>query len=279
MAFIPSFESPENISETDMWFLFHEQKLLIKGSDPKHAIIRTPDLQVFNLDPVQQQYLGQWNGTSCYAAELSVPKRIPDLKWIGIREVFTLFEKDMIQVAGIANQLVHWNKKHRYCGNCGKRTEDKNDERAKICPACGSIYYPRLSPAMIVAVTKDKRILLAHSKRFPGRFYSTLAGFVEPGETLEECVKREVREEVGIFVRNIRYFGSQPWPYPDSLMIAFTAEYAGGDIHIDNTEIADAAWFSADNLPAIPPRISIARQLIDWFSLEWCGNEKQIRDE
>ncbi|MFH1481427.1 MAG: NAD(+) diphosphatase, partial [Pseudomonadota bacterium] len=126
--------------------------------------------------------------------------------------------------------------------------------------------YPRLSPAIIVAVLKNDQILLAHSQRFPGQFYSVLAGFVEPGETLEECVQREVHEEVGITVKNIRYFGSQPWPFPDSLMIAFTAEYAGGEIRIDKSELTDAGWFSADHLPAVPSRISIARQLIDWFS-------------
>jgi NAD+ diphosphatase len=139
------------------------------------------------------------------------------------------------------------------------------DERAKICPKCGLVAYPRLSPAVIVAVLRDNCILLAHSHRFPAKFYSVLAGFVEPGETLEECVEREVYEEVGIRVRAIRYFGSQPWPFPDSLMIAFTANYAGGEIRIDHSEIADANWFSANDLPHIPPKISIARQLIDWF--------------
>jgi NAD+ diphosphatase len=134
-----------------------------------------------------------------------------------------------------------------------------------MCPQCGLINYPRLSPAVIVAVLKNNKILLGRNKRFKLPFYSVLAGFVEPGETLEQCVKREIHEEVGITVKNIRYFGSQPWPFPDSLMIAFTADYAGGDIHLDGSEIIDAAWFGKDNLPQIPPRISIARQLIEWF--------------
>ena len=122
---------------------------------------------------------------------------------------------------------------------------------------------------MVLDIVRCRRlgfhILLARSPRFPGKFYSVLAGFVEPGETLEECVKREIFEEVGIAVKNIRYFGSQPWPFPDSLMVAFTAEYADGEIQVDNTEIADADWFPSDRLPKIPPRISIARRLIDWF--------------
>jgi NAD+ diphosphatase len=160
---------------------------------------------------------------------------------------------------------VNWNQTHRYCGRCGKLTEDKTDERAKTCPECGMINYPRLSPAIIVAVLKNDRILLGRNKRFRLPFYSVLAGFVEPGETLEECVSREIREEVSITVKNIRYFGSQPWPFPDSLMIAFIADYAGGEISTDGSEIIDAAWFAKDNLPKIPPKISIARQLIDWF--------------
>jgi NAD+ diphosphatase len=127
------------------------------------------------------------------------------------------------------------------------------------------VNYPRLSPAIIVAVIKDNQILLASAKRFPVKFYSVLAGFVELGETLEECVKREVLEEVGVNVKNICYFGSQPWPFPDSLMIAFTAEHDSGEIKINSGEIEEAGWFSADSLPQIPPKISIAHHLINWF--------------
>jgi NAD+ diphosphatase len=143
--------------------------------------------------------------------------------------------------------------------------EDKTDERAKTCPACGLNSYPRLSPAVIVAVVKDDKLLLATSPRFRSSFWSVLAGFVEPGETLEDCVVREVEEEVGITVRNVRYFGSQPWPFPDSLMLGFTAEYAKGEIKTDGMEIVEADWFGADNLPNVPPSVSIARRLIDWF--------------
>jgi NAD+ diphosphatase len=166
---------------------------------------------------------------------------------------------------------VHWHRNHRFCGRCGSPTQDHPEDRAKICPSCGLINHPRVSPAIIVAVVKDRQLLLAHSTRFQAKFYSVLAGFVEPGETLEDCVHREVFEEVGVRVRNIRYFGSQPWPFPDSLMVAFTAEYAGGEIRVDSVEIADAGWFSAGGLPAIPPRISIARKLIDWFVTAYGG--------
>ena len=182
-----------------------------------------------------------------------------------MRALFGLLDENLIWVAGRANQLVDWRRIHRYCGRCGHATEDKPDERARICPRCGLINYPRLSPAIIVAVVKGDRILLARNKRFRRPFYSVLAGFVEPGETLEECVAREVGEEVGISLANIRYFGSQPWPFPNSLMVGFVAEHAGGEIAVDNRELTDARWFSAGNLPPIPPRISIARRLIDWF--------------
>jgi len=125
--------------------------------------------------------------------------------------------------------------------------------------------FPRISPAIIVAVLKGKEILLARAHRFPPRLYSVIAGFVEPGETLEECVRREVKEEVGIEVENICYFGSQSWPFPNSLMVAFTADYANGKITIDETETIDAGWFTAHNLPPIPDKVSISRRLIDWF--------------
>lgn len=141
-------------------------------------------------------------------------------------------------------------------------------ERAKECPDCGLLSYPRISPAIIVLVMKEDRLLLARAHRHPPGFYSVLAGFVEPGENLEEAVAREIREEVGIEVEDICYFGSQPWPFPDSLMIAFTCRYSSGDITLEEDELQDAGWFSPSDLPPIPPKISIARQLIDWFVAE-----------
>jgi NAD+ diphosphatase len=122
-----------------------------------------------------------------------------------------------------------------------------------------------MTPAVIVAVVSQQRILLARAGRYPGRMFSVIAGYVEPGETLEQCVRREVREEVGIAIEDIRYFGSQPWPFTGSLMVAFTAAHAGGEIAVDNREIVEAGWFTAADLPEIPGKISIARRLIDWY--------------
>jgi NAD+ diphosphatase len=176
-------------------------------------------------------------------------------------------------VAGRAVQLIDWARTHRYCGRCGEVTQAQPHERAMKCPACGLLAFPRLAPAMITLVTKgvpgpDQQALLARGVQFRGPMYSCLAGFVEPGESLEGAVAREVQEEVGLEVGNIRYQGSQPWPFPHSLMVGFRADWTGGEISIDPDEIVDAQWFTRDALPAIPPHISIARKLIDAWVAE-----------
>jgi NAD+ diphosphatase len=166
-------------------------------------------------------------------------------------------------VAGRAVQLVEWARTHQFCGRCATPTDIQPNERAMKCPACGLLAFPRLAPAMITLVTRGDEALLAQGVQFRGPMYSCLAGFVEPGESLEDAVVREVREEVGVEVGNVRYWGSQPWPFPHSLMVGFTAEWVSGEIVCDPTEIVDAQWFTRDALPNIPPRISIARKLID----------------
>ena len=267
MTFVTDSKSPAEAPENALWFLIHDNRMLIKEEQDDYLIPQSSDMKKLNIAPTKKEFFGFLDGQPCYVAELGDGPQISGaFSMVGLRALFSHFGEDVIRAAGMASQLVRWGQNHRYCGKCGERTENKRDERAKICPQCGLINYPRLSPAIIVAVLKDHQILLANSKRFPVKYFSVLAGFVEPGETLEECVKREVLEEVGITVKNIRYFGSQPWPFPDSLMVAFTAEYAAGEIKIDSSEIADAGWFSAKQLPLIPPKISIARQLIDWFS-------------
>ena len=266
MQFFPDFKSPGSEPPQTLWFVYQDQKLIVKLNNDGVLIPSAADLQQAKLEPIRKQYLGVLDNRPCFAAELPLEVGIPG-GWIsrGLRELFGLLEDEFIWVAGRANQLVDWYQSHLFCGRCGNPTEDKIDERAKICHQCGLINYPRLSPAIIVAVRKGNQLLLAHNKRFRSGYYSVLAGFVEPGETLEDCVGREVYEEVNIKVKNIRYFGSQPWPFPNSLMVAFTAEYAGGRIKVNRDEIIDAAWFHADKLPSIPPKITIARDLIDWF--------------
>lgn len=268
MPFIPAFKPLSADFSRALWFVFYEDRLLIKANEGTDLIPRSQDLTKYGISPIYKQYLGSLNGLPCYAAELTCNQtEVDNFAFKGLRELFfSQLEEELIWIAGRANQLVDWNRSHRYCGRCGHPTKDEHDERAKICAHCGLYNYPRLSPAVIVAVCKDNRILLANNRRFKSGYYSVLAGFVEPGENLEECVAREIKEEVGITIKNIRYFASQPWPFPNSLMVAFLADYAGGEIIPDPSEIRDAGWFTAAKLPAIPPKITIARQLIDWFA-------------
>ena len=267
MPFTPNFIPPSKESEEALWFVYHQDRLLIKTGTNGYLVPRLQDLEEFKPSLIRKQFLGSLNEIACYAAELSNDNTVSDkfaLK--GLRELFFgQLEEELIWIAGQANQLLDWNRSHQFCGKCGQPTEDGQDERAKVCPHCRLVNYPRVSPAVIVVVTREDQILLGTNIRFKSGYYSVLAGFVEPGENLEECVAREIKEEVGISVNNIRYFASQPWPFPNSLMVAFLADYAGGEIKIDPTEIKEAGWFTADNLPSIPPRITIARQLIDWF--------------
>ncbi len=266
MHFIPAVMPPAKESEQSWWFLFREYKLLIKQENGAVSIPFLSRTDIKNLNPVRTQYLGKLNGNPCYSGELSdLAEPPPGMAFRGLRELFESFEPEQFKLAGRAFQIVDWDRTHQFCSRCGAPVETKNDERAKICLGCGFLSFPRLSPAIIVAVLKGSQILLAHNNRFPNGFYSVLAGFVEPGETFEECVKREVQEEVGIGVKNIRYFGSQSWPFPNSLMVGFIADYDRGEITIDGDEIQDAGWFKANNLPRIPGKISIARRLIDWF--------------
>ncbi|CAB1058543.1 NADH pyrophosphatase (EC, decaps 5'-NAD modified RNA [Olavius sp. associated proteobacterium Delta 1] len=266
MPFKPAFKFPATPSARALWFVFQRDRLLLKENEKGRRVPCTEDLAQIKLAPIRSQYLGTLDDRACYAAELPVENQVMNgFQLKGLRETFGQLEEELIWIAGRANQLVDWSRNHQFCGHCGLPTEDKSQERAKFCPACGLVNYPRLSPAVIMAVVKGDRLLLASNKRFKSGFYSVLAGFVEPGETLEECVAREIKEEVGISVKNIRYFGSQPWPFPNSLMVGFLADFAGGEIKADQSEIADAGWFAADNLPSIPPKITIARHLIDWF--------------
>lgn len=170
-------------------------------------------------------------------------------------------------LAGRGAMLVEWLRSHRFCGRCGAPTSrhERSSERALVCRSCDASWYPRLAPAVIALITHADRVLLARHRGLPPGLYSTLAGFVEPGESLEEALAREIREEVGIDIRDIRYFGSQSWPFPHSLMVAFTAEAVSDTIVVDTNELEHADWYRADAMPRVAPRISIARALIDHF--------------
>ncbi|WP_372845971.1 NAD(+) diphosphatase [Pontiella sp.] len=207
----------------------------------------------------QSVYLGTLDGAPCFVARTDSREYC----FNEIRGLHSQISDELYSLIGYASQILTWRENHRFCSRCGAATAPSDTERAMVCPACGHMSYPRVSPSMIVAVTKGDELLMARSPRFPPGLYSVLAGFLEPGETLEQCVAREVREETGIEIANIRYFASQPWPFPHSIMIGFKADYAGGEIRIDPSEIEDAGWYAPATLPDIPGHSTIARWLID----------------
>ena len=222
-------------------------------------------LKEFGLSPTFSYEIGSLDGRRCWAAGLE-PDSEPPLGMV-FRDLRGLWEvgERFFAVAGRAKQIVEWERTHRFCGRDGAETVPGPTELSRECPRCGMLFYPRLSPAVIVLVSRGDEVLLARSPGFPPGMYSVLAGFVEPGESIEETIGREIREEVGIEVENLSYFGSQPWPFPNSLMIGFTADYAGGELRTDPAEIEDAGWYSAGELPPLPPKVSIARAMIDEF--------------
>jgi NAD+ diphosphatase len=202
---------------------------------------------------------------TCYAAARVASDFVapPESRFANLRSLFGVLTDDQVAIAGRALQLLEWDRTHRFCGACATPTVRETHERARRCPACGLSAYPRISPAMMCLVTRGKEILLARNVNFPAGRFSALAGFLEAGESVEDAVHREVREEVGIQVNDLRYVASQSWPFPNSLMIAFTAEYAGGELTPNGHEIAEAHWYDKTRLPQLPPKVSIARALIE----------------
>jgi NAD+ diphosphatase len=266
MIFVPAVRHPDSRQANGYWFVFQENRLLVRVEEAGASPPVYEELQSLGVQPLRTQYLGTLDGHDCYCAELAVEVDPPEgMRFEQLRGLWGSLPEELFWIAGRAFQIVDWDRNHQYCGRCGSRTREKEGERAKICPQCGHIAYPRISPAVIVAITRGRKILLARAHRFPQAMYSVIAGFVEAGESLEQCVRREITEEVGITVKNLRYFGSQSWPFPNSLMVGFTAEHDSGEIRIDPAEIVDARWFTADDLPRIPDKVSIARRLIDWF--------------
>jgi NAD+ diphosphatase len=216
-----------------------------------------------DLPVLGEEGIGQLDAAPVYLQVLEHPVQLPGCSWVPLRPLLTRIDAARFQMLSCASQIGTWLEQHRFCGSCGKPMQVLREERAMYCRDCDLRHFPRVSPSMIVLVTRGEELLLARSPRFAGGFYSTLAGFVEPGESLEDCVIREVQEEVGLQVGNLRYITSQGWPFPHSLMLGFHAEYQSGEIVLQEDEIEDARWFSADSLPLLPPQLSISRYLID----------------
>ncbi len=263
--YVPGLTPEQDNAGASFWFAFSSGKLLLKAEGKVASIPFLTGLESVGIPAVRTQYLGTLEGRPCFAAEIASDAAAPEgMSFNELRSTYDMIDEDLYVLAGRAAQIVAWDQTTQYCGRCGQKTSVFQGERAKKCPACGFLNYPRLSPAVITAVLNADKILLAR-RAGTRAMYSILAGFVEPGETLEECLEREIYEEVGVHVKNPRYFTSQPWPFPNSLMIGFIAEWSSGQIKPDGIEISEAGWYDASNLPAIPPKMTIAREIIDWF--------------
>lgn len=244
------------------WFALQDGRLLVL---PDGA---TAGLPFGTVPPVAGEVLmlGRHDEVPCRAVAVALDTAPPPgAIWAGLRGLWGRLDPELLGIAAQAAQVLTWDATHRWCGVCGTPTARRDDERARHCPACGHVSYPRVSPAIMVRVTRGDEILLARSPRFAPGVWSILAGFVDAGESLEQTVRREVREEVGLEIADLRYFGSQPWPFPHSLMIGFTAGWAGGELAIDGVEIIEADWFTRTRLPGLPHEMSLSRRLIeDW---------------
>lgn len=257
----PLFESlvaPADEGGGALYFAYWKRRLVLSGG-------QVPS-EMAGLTVASRHYLGRLGDLHVHALELAEPPAAADATLHDLREVLGRLAAAHASLAGRAVQILEWDRTHRFCGACGTPTQPSTTTRSRVCPACQLAQFPRVSPAIIVAIERGDEILLARGPHFPPGIHSVLAGFVDPGESVEDAVAREVLEEVGLHIRNLRYFGSQPWPFPNSLMLGFQAEYAGGDITPDPGEIESAAFYRFDRMPSMfPGRISIAQWLVADF--------------
>jgi len=233
-------------------------------------------LRRLNLPVLGEHGIGHLDGEPVYLVLLKEAVEVQGCTWQGLRQFMLEGDFDIFQMLGYAAQISTWAREHRFCGSCGTPTVQVPGERAMYCEQDNLRFYPRISPSMIVLITRGDEILLARSPRFVTGVYSTLAGFVEPGESAEDCVRREVMEEVQVKVRNITYMGSQCWPFPHSMMLGFHAEYESGEIVPQADEIEDARWFRIDDLPPLPANRSIARYLIEAYLAQRSGAPEPV---
>lgn len=261
--FVPStcFASP---AQRGTWLIFRERSLLVSLAHTLPAACLPAEL---GAAPLRVQYLGLLDGEPCFSAEVGNDAQPPpEMMFRDLRALYGRVPEELMALSARAVQVMDFDRTHQFCGACGAPTRADEKARARVCTreGCGLSHFPRISPAMIVLVTRADELLLARSPHFPPGVYSTLAGFVDPGESVEQAVHREVFEEVGIAIKNLRYVQSQAWPFPNSLMLGFHAEYAGGELRLDESEIEDAGFFAVDALPKLfPGRVAIGNQLID----------------
>jgi NAD+ diphosphatase len=266
-VFVPGHRAPGTAEGRVACCVFHGQRIFVSRSDGQPTIPHW-DAAACDFDLDNAHYLGTLDGAPCYGLMLPKEATLPTgLELLGMRALILEGNETAAAVAGQAFQILEWARTHRHCGSCGAPTLPHAADRAVECPDCKLVFYPRISPVVMALVYRNNgsrgEILLTRKPGYaPGR-YTVVAGFVEAGESLEHCLAREVMEEVGVTIRNPRYFGSQPWPFPNSLVMAFSAEWTGGEVRPDLTEIEEARWFPVDALPDLPESVHISRQLID----------------
>ncbi len=265
-GWVRGFEDRGSARDSARWCIFVDDRLLVAGSDDAPRLPLATDLGNNGLLPAEPLSLGTVDGVPVLAGESDATSNTLDLRTIEVRAALAALPAAEAGAAGYASQIVHWDRTTRFCPVCGAETRHGDVERVKVCDACGHLQYPKVSPAIIVLVVRPGQMLLTRQATWPTGRYSLVAGFVEPGETLEACVRREVGEETGVALGRIRYLGSQPWPFPHQLMVGFVAEWSAGEIVVDTNELEHAAWFDLDALPDFPPSISISRMILDWYT-------------
>ncbi len=261
--FRPDSQRPEPLDQP-LYLVFQRGQLISDLSLPDGCLLGEAHLAAEGWRPITEIFLGYWNERPCLGLAVDESAQVDPMRYQqgSLYQLLGRVSDPLFTLAGRAAQLLNWHRDHQFCGRCGQPMSAQPREHAMSCEACKLQVYPRIAPCGIVLVTQGEKLLLARSANFPGEMYSTLAGFVEAGETVEETLVREVREEVGVEIDNLHYFRSQAWPFPGQLMLGFFADYAGGEIVCDPSEIADAQWFDYRDLPRVPPPFSVAGQLI-----------------
>jgi NAD+ diphosphatase len=276
--FLPLADANRLPNDDDWCLIVHAGAVLLRrdsgsGSIPSHR-------EVAPVTDVAESvnFVGIWGNRQIFAFG-GVPEDAlasDALELVPLRASYALLGDEQWSLASRAAQVIEWDRNHRFCGRCGQITIKMQTELGRKCPSCDLIAFPRISPATITLIERGDEILLAHGIHHAPGMYALIAGFVEAGETLEECVIRETREEIGIEVDQVRYFGSQSWPFPHSIMLGFTAQHRAGEITVDPAEITDARWFTVDAMPMVPARMSIARRLIDDWVLRQGGDPDSL---
>ncbi|MDF1644338.1 MAG: NAD(+) diphosphatase [Pseudomonadales bacterium] len=261
--FEPGTVAPEDCSDGHHIIISNSQVV-----SPKESKVWRPltddEMKWLDMEILSKHYLGQYDDKPSFVYEIAEQKEAPgEHGFIGLYGILGQVDPHLFSVAGRAIQVLEWHRNHRFCGRCGAENKQHEVDRAKVCERCGLMAYPRLSPCIIVLVTRGEELLLGHSPQFPTNMYSTLAGFMEPGESVEQTLHREIWEEVGIEVTNVRYAQSQSWPFPNNVMLGFYADYKAGEITPDGIEITDARWFHYKDLPNVPGNSAISGWLIN----------------